>query len=104
MTTPVRPSSFTQQEVDYYARRYEAEVKGLGERLWQDIQAAVARIAEHPDVGQVVPRTRNLVRRVPLRRFPFFLIYRRRDDFLEIIALAHTSRRPNYWRSRLKFD
>jgi toxin ParE1/3/4 len=100
----VRPSSFAQDEIDYYLRRYEGESPGLGDRLWQDIQNVVARISEYPDIGETVRRTRNLVRRVPLRVFPFFLIYRRRDDHLQIVALAHTSRRPNYWRSRLDFD
>jgi hypothetical protein len=40
------------------------------------------------------------VRRVPVRRFPFFVIYRERDEDLQIIAVAHQSRRPGYWRSR----
>lgn len=104
MNTPVRPSSFAQEEIEYYLRRYESESTGLGDRLWQDIQTAVALISEYPSIGESVRRTRGFVRRVPLRDFPFFLIYRRRDDYLQIVALAHTSRKPNYWRSRLKFD
>ncbi|MDQ3284011.1 MAG: type II toxin-antitoxin system RelE/ParE family toxin [Acidobacteriota bacterium] len=72
--------------------------------MWLDIQATVARISEYPDAGQVVRRTRNLVRRIPLSHFPFFLIYRRREDFLQIVALAHTSRRPYYWRARLPLE
>ena len=103
MSTPVRPSSFAQEEIDHYVRRYEAEVPGLGDRLWQDIQNVVSHISEYPEIGEVVRRTRNLVRRIPLRHFPFLLVYRRRDDYLQIVALAHTSRRPNYWRSRLNF-
>ena len=104
MSTPVRPSSFAQDEIEYYLRRYEDESPELSDRLWQDIQNVVNRISEYPDIGEAVRRTRNLVRRVPLRHFPFFLIYRRRDDYLQIVALAHTSRKPNYWRSRLKLD
>lgn len=41
------------------------------------------------------------VRRVPLRHFPFLLVYREYPDNLEIVALAHTSRKPKYWRSRM---
>jgi len=104
VSTQVRPSSFAQEEIDYYIRRYETEVAGLGERLWQDIQNVVARISEYPEIGEVVRRTRNLVRRVPLHHFPFLLVYRQRDDHLQIVALAHTSRKPNYWRSRLSLD
>lgn len=104
MNIPVRPSSFAQDEIEYYVRRYESESPGLGDRLWQDIQIAAAMISEHPAIGESIRRTRGLVRRVPLRHFPFFLIYRKRDEQLQIVALAHTSRKPNYWRTRLKFD
>jgi plasmid stabilization system protein ParE len=101
---PVRPSSFAQDEIEYYLRHYESESPGLGDRLWQDIQTAADLISGHPAIGELIRRTRGLVRRVPLRHFPFFLIYRQRNDHLQIVALAHTSRRPNYWRARLKFD
>lgn len=41
-------------------------------------------------------------RRYLLRRFPFLLIYRERPfDEIQIIAVAHTSRRPGYWKTRL---
>jgi hypothetical protein len=43
----------------------------------------------------------GVVRRFPLRHFPFFVIYREREEFLELVALAPTSRKPNYWRSRI---
>ena len=102
MKKPVRPSSFAQEEIEYYLRRYDTESPGLGERLWSEIQTAVALIRDHPAVGEPVRRTGGRVRRVPLRRFPFFIIYREREDDVQIVALAHTSRRPNYWRHRLK--
>lgn len=102
--TPARPSSYAQNEIEYYLRRYESESPGLGDRLWQDIQTAADLISNHPAIGEPVRRTRGLVRRVPLRHFPFFLIYRQRNDHLQIVALAHTSRKPNYWRARLKLD
>lgn len=104
MTLPVRPSSFAQDEIEYYLRRYESESPGLGDRLWQDIQAVTDLISDHPDIGEPVRRTRGLVRRLPLRHFPFFVVYRQHSGQLQIVALAHTSRKPNYWRNRLKFD
>jgi toxin ParE1/3/4 len=104
VSIPVRPSSFAQAEIEYYLRRYEAASPGLGDRLWQDIEAAADLIADHPEIGALVARTRGLVRRVPLRHFPFFVIYRQWKDHLQIVAVAHTSRKPNYWRTRLKSD
>ena len=45
---------------------------------------------------------RNGVRRVPLRRFPFTIVYRHEpgSESVEIVAVAHQSRRPEYWRHR----
>jgi plasmid stabilization system protein ParE len=96
----VRPGSFT-QEIESDIRRYESECAGLGARLWRDLQRTIERISEYPPVGEIVSRTRHRVRRVPFRDFPFFVIYRERDEFIEIIAVAHTGRRPSYWRSRM---
>jgi plasmid stabilization system protein ParE len=104
VSVPVWPSSFAQDEIEYYVRRYESESQGLGDRLWQEIQAATRLISEHPAIGERVRRTRAHVRRFPLRRFPFFVIYRQRNDHVQIVALAHTSRNPNYWRTRLELD
>jgi toxin ParE1/3/4 len=41
-------------------------------------------------------------RRFLLRQFPFTLIYRERTSSdIQIVAVAHTSRKPGYWRERL---
>lgn len=104
MTTPVRPNAEAEQEFKDYVRWYERETPGLGGRLWSEIEAAIDLISVHPAIGEVIRRvrTRGTVRRVPLRHFPFLLIYREHSDHLEVVALAHTSRKPNYWRSRLR--
>jgi toxin ParE1/3/4 len=98
---PVRPNDEAEAEFRRYIRWYEEESVGLGDRLWSEIQAAVALISTHPSIGQAVQRVRGAVRRVPLRHFPFLLVYREYADHLEVVALAHTSRKPNYWRGRL---
>jgi plasmid stabilization system protein ParE len=104
VTRSVRPNAAAEEEFRYYIRWYENESVGLGNGLWSDIQAAIALIADHPAIGEVVRRVRarGAVRRVPLRHFPFLLVYREHRDHLEIVALAHTSRKPTYWRDRVK--
>jgi len=81
---------------------YETERVGLGRELWDELQHTLDLISEHPAIGGVVHRVRirGTARRVPLRRFPYFVVYREHVDHVEVIALAHTSRRPGYWRSR----
>jgi len=100
--TPVQPSAFAEDEIEYYIRHYESEVPGLGDRFWQDVQRVIGLISDYPEIGEQVRRTGGMVRRFPLHHFPFVLIYRRHEDHVQIVALAHTSRKPNYWRSRLR--
>ena len=104
MTLPVRPNAAAEDEFRYYIRWYEKEGAGLGERLWAEIDAAITLISEHPSIGEAVRRVRasGPIRRVPLRHFPFRLVYRQYADHLEVVALAHTSRRSTYWRDRIK--
>ncbi len=35
-------------------------------------------------------------------RFPFAIIYIERDQEFFVIAVAHTSRKPDYWKDRLR--
>jgi toxin ParE1/3/4 len=41
------------------------------------------------------------IREARVGRFRYKIVYRLISDFVEIVAVAHTSRRPGYWRSRL---
>jgi toxin ParE1/3/4 len=40
-------------------------------------------------------------RRFLLRRFPYLVVYRELDSMIvQILAVAHTSRKPDYWKDR----
>jgi plasmid stabilization system protein ParE len=41
------------------------------------------------------------LRRLLVPRFPYGLLYRVEDERIFIVAVAHFSRRPGYWRSRI---
>jgi hypothetical protein len=41
------------------------------------------------------------LRKFVLQRFPFSLIYSLSPDVLRVEVVAHQSRRPDYWRSRV---
>jgi toxin ParE1/3/4 len=99
---PVRTNPDADEEIFSHIRYYAARSANLGVQLWGEVQAVFKLIAEHPLIGEVVPRARvhGTARRIPLRRFPFFLIYRIHTDYVEVMARAHTSRKPNFWRGR----
>lgn len=82
---------------------YDREQPGLGRDLVAEVETTIERIVRWPDLAPrlVVPETSRQVRRAPLRRFPFGLVYAVIVDTLWVIAVAHGRRRPNYWRDRL---
>jgi plasmid stabilization system protein ParE len=72
---------------------------GLGTRFLDEVDRALALIREHPRAWNPIGRD---LRRCRLLVFPYGLIYRIRDETIEIIAVAHDRRRPGYWRGRLR--
>ena len=79
--------------VDYY----EEALPGLGLRCRDAVLAAVGRAEAYPNSGRqgLAGSRRHLI-----SGFPYDLVYRMRGEVLEILAIAHTSRRPGYWRDR----
>ena len=64
-----------------------------------EVNRAVAQIAHAPKRWA---SGAHLTRRFLLRRFPYVLVYRERATcIIQILAVAHTSRRPGYWKQRL---
>ena len=88
-----------EQEFIETAAYYERNVTGLGERFGREVRHAIERLLDHPEIGAPLDAS---LRRLTLIRFPYVLIYSFSPDVLRVIAVAHTRRRPGYWRSRAK--
>ncbi|MBL8527692.1 MAG: type II toxin-antitoxin system RelE/ParE family toxin [Burkholderiales bacterium] len=80
------------------AEYYELQVPGLGERFEADVRRATDLLLVHPEIGAPAD---PVLRKFVLNRFPFTLYYSVSSDVLRIEVVAHQSRRPGYWRSRL---
>ncbi len=65
------------------------------------IAAGIRSIRERPEAWPMWPGRVGVRVRV-LRRFPYSIVYVVREQHLVIIAVAHQSRRPDYWLSRLR--
>ena len=77
---------------------YDKQVPGLGERFESEIRYATDLMLDQPEIGPLVdPNLRKFI----LTRFPFTLYYSITADVLRIEAVAHQSRRPGYWKSRV---
>ncbi|MCL4678152.1 MAG: type II toxin-antitoxin system RelE/ParE family toxin [Alphaproteobacteria bacterium] len=78
---------------------YAARSPSVAERFRISVDGAVARVAEE---GERLPVLSGPYRWVRVRRFPYLLVFRRRtSNQIMIVAVAHTSRRPGYWRRRV---
>jgi toxin ParE1/3/4 len=78
----------------FYAREANAD---LAVAFIDEFERALGVLCAHPGLGSV---WRGSARRFPLRRFPYTIIYLVKLDEVRVIALAHQSRRPGYWRGR----
>ena len=90
-------SEAARQELDEIFAYLEQEQAGLGYRFTADVDEALSRVRHQPLAWH--PLERNL-RRCHLKHFRYGVIYRVRDEQAEILAIAHDSRRPGYWRNR----
>ncbi len=78
---------------------YDQQDEGVGDHFAGQIEAAVARILSNPFVGRCFD---GECRKVKADRFPYLIIYLVDDGRVQIVSVMHTSRRPEYWKSRLK--
>lgn len=81
---------------------YEQEHPGLGIEFSHAINAAldllelnIVPLASLPGIIGV-----SGIKRLVLKRFPFDIVVRELADEIVVIAIAHHSRRPGYWRKR----
>jgi len=102
VTRPFRTEPEASAELDEAAVWYEQRREGLGVEFLQAIDKALDLIAQFPKAGAVVPLVPPdlPIRRVPVERFPFHVVYLEMEDAIRILAFAHDRRSPGYWRSR----
>lgn len=77
----------------WYRERNERAALRFLDAFW----TAVDEVAEYPQRWPFLDRKHQFR---PLKRFPFFLVYRCEDEVVKVVALAHGKRRPGYWKRR----
>jgi toxin ParE1/3/4 len=78
----------------FYAREADA---GLARAFIAEFERSGTLLLEQPRLGAV---WRGAVRKLPLRRFPFSLVYDLKEGTVRGLAIAHHRRRPGYWNDR----
>jgi plasmid stabilization system protein ParE len=77
---------------------YEMAHANLGDDFLDDIRFAIDAVRERPKLGVEVGYG---FRRVLVRRFPFSVIYFFEPGQIVVVAVAHQSRSPDYWKGRI---
>lgn len=82
------------------ARSWYAKVAPrLGVAFADELAWATDQIAAAPNRWT---QHRHGTRIVMFRHFPYVVIYRHHDNRVQIIAVHHAKRRPDYWRIRIR--
>ncbi len=98
---PVRLSTEADVELAETAGFYDERQGGLGAAFISEFVKATQLIQQFPSLGRPIG---TRMRRVLTNRFPYAIVYLEyRDEFL-VVAIAHTSRKPGYWKSRMTHD
>lgn len=80
----------------WYARRSMR----ASSRFIEAVSAAIEAILADPHRW---PKEDNEVRSVLLKKFPYILYFAiENEESILVLAVAHTSRRPGYWKRRVK--
>jgi toxin ParE1/3/4 len=81
------------EAVPFYGSREE----GVEDPFLAAINHHIREIASEP---QRFPKVGRDIRRCVVRKYPFIIFFKDHPDHVRILAIAHTSRRPDYWRRR----
>ena len=94
----IRFLTLANREVDDAVRWYEAKEQGVSRDFLDELDRVVRLIRHHPLAGMQIETE---IRRFPLTRFPYFLIYGIEKNGIVVIAVAHQHREPSYWADRI---
>ncbi len=82
-------------------RAFAWYLKEAGSRIaagfLDDLEHTQNLLKTHPEIGE---HGGSHTRRLIFQRYPYTVVYRVKGETLEIVAIAHHSRHPEYWAGR----
>jgi plasmid stabilization system protein ParE len=70
----------------------------VADRFVTEVYRTLEQIEKFPVTGKRIPYVTGSARRLPVARFPYYVVFEEFADRIEILAIAHNRRRSGYWR------
>ncbi len=86
------------QEYGEAAEYYASKESGLQLRFIDSVECAIEAVLQNP---RRWPQIDEDIRRCLTRVFPYAIYYTLENGYILIIAVAHCSREPGYWKDRV---
>ena len=87
-------ASDLRQAAEYYRERAGT---ALAQAFLAEFESSIQLLLQHPLLGA---RWLQGKRRLVMTRFPYTIVYFVAGQEIRVLAVAHQSRRPGYWRRR----
>jgi plasmid stabilization system protein ParE len=84
-------------ELEHSRAWYEGCAGNLGTEFLIEVDRAIETVRESPRIWPFLYEDHS-IRRYLVHRFPYGVIYRVRDRLIQVIAVMHLRRHPDYWR------
>ena len=78
---------------------YEFKRAGLGASYLTEFEKLLNEIISNPQRYPIEQQPE--IRRRRMDKFPFTILYRESSKQVQVLAVSHNRRRPNYWLGRL---
>jgi plasmid stabilization system protein ParE len=85
------------EELEQAIQFYKSQQAGLEKRFVEAVDDAINRVCRNPLNYRKIDES---ARKCRLLHFPYAVIFRLASEQIEIIAIMHLRRQPDYWKNR----
>jgi hypothetical protein len=87
-----------EEELNLYVDYYNQCQANLGWDFAKEVYSTVQNISSFPNAWAVLSKN---TRRCLVNRFPFGILYQKKENEILIVAVMQLNRKPDYWQGRI---
>ncbi|MBI2440315.1 MAG: type II toxin-antitoxin system RelE/ParE family toxin [Lentisphaerae bacterium] len=88
-------------EMEHSRAWYEQRAEDLGTEFLVEVERAIQMVRDSPLIWPFRNEDRG-IRRYLVHRFPYGVVYRVSNQIIQVIAVMHLRRHPDYWQGRVQ--